>query len=87
MLDLIVRGGLVVTQNGTHPFDIAAKDGRIVAVGAPEALNGLQAGRTLDARGRIVIPGGIDPHIRSSDSWILCQPTPHGSWGSIPEKA
>lgn len=45
MLDLIVRGGLVVTPNGTGQFDIGVADGKITAVAVPEAMKGIQAGR------------------------------------------
>lgn len=61
MLDLIVRGGLVVTPNGTGRWDVGIADGKIATVAAPEAMNGIEAGQIVDARDRIVIPGGIDP--------------------------
>lgn len=45
---------------------LAARDGRIVAVGpADEVLAAVQTGpdtRVIDARGRAVIPGFVDPH-------------------------
>src|SRR5204862_4943086 len=37
--------------------DIGVKDGKIAAIGA-----GLEGGRTVDAHGKLVIPGGIEPH-------------------------
>jgi dihydropyrimidinase len=66
MLDLIVRGGNVVTPNGPGLWDVAVANGRIAAVAAPDVLRNVQAARTLDATGKLVIPGGIDPHIHSS---------------------
>src|SRR4030095_14474556 len=63
MLDLIVRGGMVVTPDGTGPWDVAIAGEKIAAVGASEALASLQAARIIDASGKIVLPGGIDPHI------------------------
>ncbi|HKA40572.1 MAG TPA: amidohydrolase family protein [Burkholderiales bacterium] len=72
MLDLIVRGGLVVRPDATGIADVGIAAGKIVAVAAPEALGGVQAIRTIDARDRIVIPGGIDPHIHCN--WPIQPP-------------
>jgi dihydropyrimidinase len=66
MLDLVIRGGNVVTPNGPGFWDVAVSNGKIVAVAAPEVLRDVQAGRTMDATGKLVIPGGIDPHIHAS---------------------
>jgi dihydropyrimidinase len=57
--DTIVRGGTVVTGVDTVRCDIGIRHGRIVALG--EDLAG--ADRTIDARGLIVLPGGIDSHV------------------------
>jgi dihydropyrimidinase len=63
MLDLIIRGGLVVTPEGASPGDIAVMGEKIAAVAAPEALKDVPSARTIDASGKIVLPGGVDPHI------------------------
>jgi dihydropyrimidinase len=63
MLDLIVKGGLVVTPEATSIADVGVIGGKIAVVAVPGALDGIQAGRTMDAQNRIVIPGGVDPHI------------------------
>ena len=60
MFDVIVRNGLVVDGSGAPGFigDVAIQDGKIAAVGRVEG-----EGRTvLDATGRVVAPGFIDPH-------------------------
>ena len=61
MFDLLIKGGLVVDGTGAPGAlaDVAIKDGRIAAVGP-----GIQAEarRTVDAAGRVVAPGFIDPH-------------------------
>ena len=62
MLDIIIRGGDVVTPEGVTKADIGIKGETIVAVAAPGVL-GEQAGLIIDATGRIVMPGGIDPHV------------------------
>src|SRR5882672_8560916 len=60
MLDLVIRGGDVVTPQGVGRWDVGVEGERIVALGLPE--HGLQAGRVIDASGKIVVPGGIEPH-------------------------
>jgi dihydropyrimidinase len=58
MHDLLVRGGTVVTASDAFVADVAVRDGRIVAIGA-----GLgPARRTIEASGRLVLPGGVDTH-------------------------
>jgi dihydropyrimidinase len=64
MLDLAIAGGACVLPTGTQIADIGVKDGRIVLVGGPGSLP--DATRTVSAKGRLVIPGGIDPHIHCS---------------------
>jgi N-acyl-D-aspartate/D-glutamate deacylase len=61
MYDILIKGGTVVDGSGAPGFtgDVAVKDGRIAAVGP--AVAG-EARQTLDAAGRIVAPGFIDPH-------------------------
>ncbi|MCC6174960.1 MAG: amidohydrolase family protein [Chloroflexi bacterium] len=61
MLDLVVRGNRVVTPHGVGAYDVAIQGDRIVAVTTPGTLTG-DVGRTIDAAGKIVVPGGIDPH-------------------------
>jgi dihydropyrimidinase len=58
MHDVLIEGGVVVTTNDTVQADIAIRDGRIAAVGS-----NLGAARTrIDARGKMVMPGGVDTH-------------------------
>jgi len=60
MLDLLVRGGtLVLTGTGLVRADVGIADGRIAALG--EDLGG--AAEILDARGKVVLPGVVDPHV------------------------
>jgi dihydropyrimidinase len=62
MLDIIIRGGDVVTPEGVTKADVGIKGETIAAVAAPDVL-GAHAGRIIDATGRIVMPGGVDPHV------------------------
>ena len=61
MLDLLIRGGVVVTPEEVGERDVGVQDGKIVAVTWPGTLPA-DAGRLIEARGKIVLPGGIEPH-------------------------
>jgi N-acyl-D-aspartate/D-glutamate deacylase len=60
MYDLIIRNGTVIDGSGApaFPADVAVRGGRIVEVGQIPG----PAARELDAAGRVVAPGFIDPH-------------------------
>ncbi len=58
--DLVVRNGtLVIPSVGPVAADVGISDGRIAALG--DSLNGATE-ETLDARGKVVLPGFVDPH-------------------------
>ncbi len=63
MVDILIRGDRVVTANGVGAWDVAITGEKIAALAAPGTLKDSDAERVVDARGKIVIPGGIDPHI------------------------
>ena len=57
-LDLVVRHARVATASDCFESDIGIAGGRIVLLG-----QGLPPGaREIDARGRVVTPGGVDAH-------------------------
>ena len=60
MFDLVVRHGTVIDGTGADPIeaDVAIANGKIAAVG-PNLPRGTEE---IDARGKIVTPGFIDPH-------------------------
>ncbi len=58
--DLLITGGTVVTATDTYASDVAVEGGKIVALG--RGLPRENAGRLLDASGKLVMPGGIDVH-------------------------
>ena len=74
MLDLIIRGGDVVTPQGVAKCDVAVKGETIAAVAAPGTLADADAARVIDATGKIVMPGGIDPHVHMAHPFM----TPDG---------
>jgi dihydropyrimidinase len=55
--DLVIKGGRVATTEGVSTTDVAIENGMIVALGRI-----LQARRTIDATGKLVLPGGVDAH-------------------------
>src|SRR5579884_575292 len=57
--DLVLVGGQVVTPGGIVDGGVAVRDGRIAAIGGPRDLP--PAARTIDLRGRVLLPGAIDP--------------------------
>jgi dihydroorotase-like cyclic amidohydrolase len=63
--DTVVVGGTVVTATDAVRADVAIEDGKIAAIlspgGAPEA------DETIDATGKHVLPGGVDPHVHMMD--------------------
>jgi dihydropyrimidinase len=58
--DTIIRNGSVVTATDTYTADVAIVNGKITAVGTD--LPTQNAGRILDATGKLILPGGIDVH-------------------------
>ncbi|MGA9090115.1 MAG: dihydropyrimidinase, partial [Bradyrhizobium sp.] len=56
--DVVIRGGRVATATDVFEADVAVAGETVVAVG-----RGLPAGkREIDARGKLVLPGGVDSH-------------------------
>jgi dihydroorotase len=66
--DLVIRGGRVIdpARDFDSVADVAIADGKIAAVGRDLAVD---AGvETLDARGKLVVPGLIDVHLHARDA-------------------
>jgi N-acyl-D-amino-acid deacylase len=74
MLDVLIRGGWVADGTGSPPLlgDVAIADGRIAEVGRLDP--GATAARVVDAGGKVVCPGFVDPHSHSDFS-LLANPT------------
>jgi 5-methylthioadenosine/S-adenosylhomocysteine deaminase len=64
--DLLLEGGVVLTVDDDRrvldPGSVAVSGNRIVAVGPAEELRGTTAGRTVDCRGKAILPGFVDCH-------------------------
>jgi dihydroorotase len=63
--DLILAGGKVVSPDAVLEASVAIKDGKILAVGAPEAMP--PAKETVDVAGMHILPGAIDVHVHFRD--------------------
>ena len=59
-VDLMLKGGTVVNQDGTGVRDVAVKNGKIVAIGD---MSGILAAETLDCRNLHILPGVIDSQV------------------------
>jgi dihydropyrimidinase len=56
--DTVIRGGHVVTADQSFVGDVGIKDGVIAALDGRLST----AAREIDARGKLVLPGGVDSH-------------------------
>jgi dihydropyrimidinase len=56
--DLVIRGGTVATASDVMAADVGIRGETVAALGQGLA----PAGREIDARGKLVLPGGVDPH-------------------------
>jgi dihydroorotase len=63
--DLILAGGKVVSPDAVLEASVAIKDGKILAIGAPEAMP--PARETVDVAGMHILPGAIDVHVHFRD--------------------
>jgi len=70
MTDILIKGGLIIDGSGNPGFqgDIAISNGRIEAIGANLKLD---AKKMVDAHGKVVIPGLIDPHVHEEYVCLL----------------
>jgi dihydropyrimidinase len=60
-LDLAIRGGQIITASATVMADIGIAAGTVVQIGGD-----FQAAREIDARGKLLLPGGVDAHVHLS---------------------
>lgn len=73
LYDLAVRGGTVVTATESFRADVAVAREKIAAI-----ASSLRGEREIDASGKLVLPGAVDPHVHlemalgslvTSDDW------------------
>lgn len=56
----LIKGGEIVTAVDRYRADVLVEDAVVTAIGRDLAAG--KVDRTLDAKGKLVFPGGIDPH-------------------------
>jgi len=59
-MSVLIKNGRVVTATDDYTADIFIEGETIVAIGTKL---GMKADQEIDARGKLVMPGGIDPHV------------------------
>jgi len=65
--DLTIRNGRISTSGDTFEADIGVIQGKIATIGA-----NLSPGRKdIDARGKWVLPGGIDSHCHVDEQYAF----------------
>ncbi len=64
--DFLIKGGTIIDGSGAESIvaDLAIKDDRIVFIGNSDSIT-INAQTTVNAKGKIVSPGFIDPHTHS----------------------
>lgn len=55
--DLVIKNGKIVTALDTYNADISIENGKIAGIG-----KGFKGSETIDAKGMLVFPGGVDVH-------------------------
>lgn len=58
-MSVLIKGGLVVTSTGSYVADVYADEGKITTIGSNLDM---PADEVVDASGKYVLPGAIDPH-------------------------
>ena len=69
MLDTLINGGTVVSDGAIFKADVGIKDGSIVGLWRGD--HGVAAAETVDATGKIVMPGAIDVHLHTQTGSIV----------------
>jgi dihydropyrimidinase len=65
-MSVLIKGGRVITAADDYVADVLVEDERVTLIG--EALD-VQADRTIDAGGKLVLPGLVDPHTHLAMPW------------------
>jgi dihydropyrimidinase len=63
-VEILIRDGLLVTEAGRLQADVRVRGSEIVEIG--RTLTPARGARTIDATGKLVLPGGIDTHVHLS---------------------
>ena len=67
---LLIQGGLVVNSEGSQISDVLISDEIVQAIGLPGSFAAQPVDEILDARGKLVLPGLIDPHLHFNSPFM-----------------
>ena len=59
-MSILIKNGLIVTASESYIADLYIEDEQIVTIGKDL---GYEADKTIDAKDKLIFPGGIDPHV------------------------
>ena len=62
-MSVLIKGGTIVTSTGRYLADVYTEDDKIKTIGKDLDV---EADETIDAKGKYVLPGAIDPHTHIS---------------------
>lgn len=62
MADLVIENGTVVSDSWIGAATVVVRAGRIAALLDPQSEPHHEAARKVDARDKLILPGGVDPH-------------------------
>ena len=71
-MNLLIRNAHIINPDRSFDADISIGNGKILSVESTGSLSGRNDVEVIDAKGMLVLPGGIDPHVH------LALPTPAG---------
>jgi dihydropyrimidinase len=67
-MSVLIKGGRVVTGSDDYYADIFVSREQVSLIGEPDSLD-IEADRVIDASGKYVLPGGVDPHTHLAMPW------------------
>src|SRR5215471_13791289 len=59
-MSILIKNGRVVTATDDYVADVFVEKDKVTTIGRNLAVH---ADKVIDASGKLVIPGGIDPHV------------------------
>jgi D-hydantoinase len=66
-VDIVIENGTIYSPDREYVGSVAIDNGKIVAIG--QAANMPKAERTINARGKVILPGAIDAHVHVGQPW------------------
>lgn len=79
--DILIRNGTLVYPEGMLSTDIAVDGGSIALIG--KLHNSVTPQRTIDATGKLVLPGVVDSHVHMEQEWSGSVPRESFETGSV----